>query len=60
VRASTIALARTRPEDAPIRAATRALAVAVARLAALAEPRDLAALGANYARRSDAELLWKE
>jgi hypothetical protein len=29
-------------------------------LASLAEPRDPAALDANYVRRSDAELLWKE
>ena len=54
------ALAGTRFEHAPIRTAPRALAAAVARLAALAEPQDPAALDANYVRRSDAELLWKE
>jgi tRNA threonylcarbamoyladenosine biosynthesis protein TsaB len=54
------ALAGTRFEHAPIRTAPRALAAAVARLAARAEPLDPAALDANYVRRSDAELLWKE
>jgi tRNA threonylcarbamoyladenosine biosynthesis protein TsaB len=53
------ALAGTRFEHAPIRTAPRALAAAIARLAALAEPQDPAALDANYVRRSDAELLWK-
>jgi tRNA threonylcarbamoyladenosine biosynthesis protein TsaB len=40
--------------------APRALAAAIARLAAEAEPQDPAALDANYVRRSDAELFWKE
>jgi tRNA threonylcarbamoyladenosine biosynthesis protein TsaB len=40
--------------------APRALAGAIARLASRAEPQDPAALDANYVRRSDAELLWKE
>jgi tRNA threonylcarbamoyladenosine biosynthesis protein TsaB len=54
------ALASARFENAPICTAPRALAAAVARLAALAEPQDPAALDANYVRRPDAELLWKE
>jgi len=54
------ALAGTRFEHAPIRTAPRALAAAIARLAAQAEPQDPAALDANYVRRSDAELLWKD
>jgi tRNA threonylcarbamoyladenosine biosynthesis protein TsaB len=53
------ALAGTRFEQATIRTAPRALAAAVARLAALAEPQDPAGLDANYVRRPDAELLWK-
>jgi tRNA threonylcarbamoyladenosine biosynthesis protein TsaB len=53
-------LAGTRFENVPVRAAPRALAAAVARLASRAEPQDPAALDANYVRRSDAELLWKE
>jgi len=53
-------LAGTRFAGAPIRTAPRALAGAVARLAARAEWRDPAALDANYVRRSDAELMWKE
>lgn len=56
----TLPLAGTRFEHAPVRVAPRALAAAVARLAARAEPRDPAALDANYVRRSDAELLWKD
>ena len=52
-------LAGTRFEQAVIKTAPRALAGAVARLAALAEPQDPAALDANYVRRCDAELLWK-
>lgn len=43
-----------------VRVVPRALASAVARLAAQAEPQDPAALDANYVRRSDAELMWKE
>jgi tRNA threonylcarbamoyladenosine biosynthesis protein TsaB len=53
------ALRGTRFERAQVLTAPRALAGAVARLASLAEPRDPAALDANYVRRSDAELLWK-
>jgi tRNA threonylcarbamoyladenosine biosynthesis protein TsaB len=53
-------LAGTRFEGAALRTAPRALAAAISRLAARAEPRDPAALDANYVRRSDAELLWKE
>jgi tRNA threonylcarbamoyladenosine biosynthesis protein TsaB len=53
-------LAGTRFEKAPVRTAPRALAGAIARLASRAEPRDPAALDANYVRRSDAELLWRE
>ena len=54
------ALAGTRFEGAAVCSAPRALAAAIARLAALAEPQDPAALDANYVRRSDAELLWRE
>lgn len=54
------ALAGTRFGQVPVRTAPRALAAAVARLAAQAEPQDPAVLDANYVRRSDAELLWKE
>jgi len=53
-------LAGTRFDRVPIVTAPRALAAAIARLAFRAEPRDPAALDANYVRRSDAELLWKE
>lgn len=53
-------LAGTRFERAPVRIAPRALAGAIARLASRAEPQDPAALDANYVRRSDAELLWKD
>jgi tRNA threonylcarbamoyladenosine biosynthesis protein TsaB len=53
-------LAGTRFEQAPVRIAPRALAGAIARLASRGEPQDPAALDANYVRRSDAELLWKE
>ena len=53
-------LAGTRFERAAMRLAPRVLAGAIARLASRAEPRDPAALDANYVRRSDAELLWKE
>ena len=38
----------------------RTIAAAVARIAARAECADPAALDANYVRRSDAELFWKE
>jgi tRNA threonylcarbamoyladenosine biosynthesis protein TsaB len=54
------ALAGTRFEQATVRTAPRALASSVARLASRAAPRDPAALDANYVRRPDAELLWKE
>jgi tRNA threonylcarbamoyladenosine biosynthesis protein TsaB len=50
----------TRFHEAPLRAAPQALAGAIGRLASRAEPQDPAALDANYVRRSDAELLWKE
>ena len=53
-------LAGTRFAQSTVRMAPRALASAIARLASHAEPLDPAALDANYVRRSDAELLWKE
>lgn len=53
-------LAGTRFEHAPVRMVPQALAGAVAHLAAREEPRDPAALDANYVRRSDAELFWKD
>lgn len=56
----TPSLAGTRFEQAPVRTAPRALAGAVAHLASTAAPQDPAALDANYVRRTDAELLWKE
>jgi tRNA threonylcarbamoyladenosine biosynthesis protein TsaB len=56
----TPSLAGTRFERASVLVAPRALAGAIARLASRAEPRDPAALDANYVRRPDAELLWKE
>jgi tRNA threonylcarbamoyladenosine biosynthesis protein TsaB len=43
-----------------VRMVPRALAGAVARLAMRAAPQDPAALDANYVRRSDAELMWKD
>jgi tRNA threonylcarbamoyladenosine biosynthesis protein TsaB len=58
------ALAGTRFERAGIVTAPRALAAAIARIALgrflLGEASDPAALDANYVRRSDAELFWKE
>lgn len=58
------ALAGTRFENAPVLDGQRALAAAVARIAdmrlARGELPDPAAVDANYVRRSDAELLWKE
>jgi tRNA threonylcarbamoyladenosine biosynthesis protein TsaB len=54
------ALAGARFAAIPIRSAPPTLAAAVARLAAKAEAQDPAALDANYVRRPDAELLWKE
>jgi tRNA threonylcarbamoyladenosine biosynthesis protein TsaB len=57
-------LAETRFRDAPLKTVPRALAAAVGRIAAdrLAAglATDPAAADANYVRRSDAELLWKE
>lgn len=57
-------LAGTRWEQVPARAAPRAWARAVARIAECrlvhGEAQDPAALDANYVRRSDAELFWKE
>jgi len=52
------ALAGTRFARMPVVTAPRALAGAIARLAA-GRPCDPAAVEANYVRRSDAELLWK-
>ena len=58
------AFAGTRFESARRTAAPRALAAAVARIACrrflAGEAQDPAALDANYVRRSDAELFWKE
>ena len=58
------ALAVTRYEKASLVTAPRALAGAIARIAFTAyergEAADPAALDANYVRRSDAELFWKE
>jgi len=57
-------LAGTRFEHARVVTAPRALAAAIARLALArllhGEASDPAALDANYVRRSDAELFWKE
>jgi tRNA threonylcarbamoyladenosine biosynthesis protein TsaB len=57
-------LAGTRWERAATLAAPRVLAAAIARIAgcrlARGEAQDPAALDANYVRRSDAELFWKE
>lgn len=57
-------LAGTRFAAAPMRAAPRSLAGAIARIAyrrlCRGEAQDPAALDANYVRRSDAELFWKE
>ncbi len=54
------ALAGTRFARTSLVTAPRALAAAIARLALDAVPQDPAALDANYVRRSDAELFWKE
>ncbi|MGD0497049.1 MAG: tRNA (adenosine(37)-N6)-threonylcarbamoyltransferase complex dimerization subunit type 1 TsaB [Bryobacteraceae bacterium] len=58
------ALAGTRFEAAPAVTAPRAMAAAIARIAAAEYLRgkalDPAALDANYVRRSDAELFWKD
>jgi tRNA threonylcarbamoyladenosine biosynthesis protein TsaB len=56
----TPALADTRFARATVRTAPRAIAAAAARLGSRAEPLDPAALDANYVRRCDAELHWKE
>lgn len=44
----------------PVTIAPRALAAAVGRLGQSLEPMDPAGLDANYVRKSDAELFWKE
>ena len=58
------ALAGTRFENVPVREAPRAQACAVGSIAAIRYrsglAQDPAALDANYVRRSDAELFWKE
>ncbi len=57
-------LSGTRFENAPVVAAPRALAAAIARIAfrrfVCGQAQDPAALDANYLRRSDAELFWKD
>jgi len=59
-----LALAGTRFERTPVRGAPRALAGAIGRIAARRFERGLvsdpADVDANYVRRSDAELLWKD
>ena len=58
------ALAGTRFEHARVVTAPQALAAAIAQIALpfliRGEAADPAALDANYVRRSDAELFWKE
>jgi tRNA threonylcarbamoyladenosine biosynthesis protein TsaB len=58
------ALVGTRFEDSPVTIAPRALAGAIAGIAICralgGEPLEAAAIEANYVRKSDAELLWKE
>ncbi len=58
------ALTGARFQNAPVRTAPRYLAAAAARIAASewkhGAAQDAAALDANYVRRSDAELFWKE
>jgi tRNA threonylcarbamoyladenosine biosynthesis protein TsaB len=54
------AVAGTRFADVPVVEAPRALAGAIGRLAAGFEGSDPAAVDANYVRRSDAEMLWKD
>jgi tRNA threonylcarbamoyladenosine biosynthesis protein TsaB len=46
--------------DAPIVEAPRALAAAIGKIAMRHPGEDPAAIDANYVRRSDAELMWKE
>jgi len=53
-------LAAHAPAGSKIIEAPRAIAGAIARLALSAKSQDPAAIEANYVRRSDAELLWKE
>ena len=48
------------PATVPQVIAPRGLALAIARLAQNADPHDAASVDANYVRRSDAELLWKD
>lgn len=55
-----LALQGTRFADMPFTEAPRALASAVARCAEVSKWMDPAELDANYVRRSDAELLWKD
>jgi tRNA threonylcarbamoyladenosine biosynthesis protein TsaB len=55
-----VALQGTRFADMPFTEAPHSLAAAVARCAEACEWADSAALDANYVRRSDAELFWKE
>jgi tRNA threonylcarbamoyladenosine biosynthesis protein TsaB len=55
-----LALQGTRFADMPFIEAPRALAAAVARCAETSEWVDPAALDANYVRRSDAELFWRD
>ncbi len=54
------AFAAALPPAAPCVTAPRGLALAIAHLAAAAEPGDPAGADANYVRRSDAELFWKD
>ena len=57
-------LAGTRFGQAPVVKAPRAIAAAIGQIAAqrlaAGEACDAAAIDANYVRRSDAELLWKD
>ena len=55
-----LALQSTRFADMPFTEAPRTLAAAVARCAETCEWMDPAVLDANYVRRSDAELFWRE
>ena len=48
------------PEGCPIVEAPRELAGAIARIALRTKAQDPAAIEANYVRRSDAEILWRE
>ncbi|MEO8025176.1 MAG: tRNA (adenosine(37)-N6)-threonylcarbamoyltransferase complex dimerization subunit type 1 TsaB [Bryobacteraceae bacterium] len=54
------AFAGALPPAVPRTTAPRALAMAIARIAAQSEPEDPAAVDANYVRRSDAELFWTD